>query len=278
MRKILFILSLCILQQVVYAQSTLKGLVQSDQGSGVSGVNVLNESQKTNTDTNSNGVFTISAKIGDIVKFSSVGYRTLTITVKSLDNLVIKLVNEDAEIEEVVVVGYGAIKKSNLTGSVSRLDKKVLETGVRSNPASALAGTIPGLRVQQVSGRPGAVPNIVLRGGTSYDGSGSPLIIVDGVVRGGFQDINPADIESIDVLKDASATAIYGARASNGVILITTKRGKEGVSSIDARAKVGVNTINLPFEFLNAEDYLYWTRKSVQVSGQYQPSQLNQLT
>ena len=278
MRKILLILSLCILQQVVYAQSILKGLVQSDQGSGVSGVNVLNESQKTNTYTNSTGEFTISAKIGDIVKFSSVGYRTQSITVKSLDNLVIKLMNEDAEIEEVVVVGYGAIKKSNLTGSVSRLDKKVLETGVRSSPASALAGTIPGLRVQQTSGRPGSVPNIVLRGGTTYGGGGSPLVIVDGLIRGGFSDINQDDIESIDVLKDASATAIYGARASNGVVLITTKRGKEGVSNITLQSKTGVDKLNIPFEFLSAEDYIYWSRKAIQVSSTYLPNTANQLT
>ncbi|MGH2622591.1 MAG: SusC/RagA family TonB-linked outer membrane protein, partial [Sphingobacterium sp.] len=181
------------------------------------------------------------------------------------------------DLEEVVVLGYGSIKKSNLTGSVSRLDKRVLETGVRSNPGSALAGTIPGLRVQQTSGRPGAVPNIVLRGGTSYSGGGSPLVIVDGLIRSGFQDINQDDIESIDVLKDASATAIYGARASNGVVLITTKRGKEGVSNITARAKIGVNSLNIPFDFLNAEDYIYWSRKSIQTSGIYNPTQLNQL-
>lgn len=278
MRKILLLFSMCMLQLAAYAQSILKGLVRSDQGTALVGVSVSNETQKVTAQTDKDGAFALQAKVGDVITFTSVGYESSTVTLQNLSSLLVTLRALNEELEEVVVLGYGSIKKSNLTGSVSRLDKRVLETGVRSNPASALAGTIPGLRVQQVSGRPGAVPNIVLRGGTSYDGSGSPLIIVDGVVRGGFQDINPADIESIDVLKDASATAIYGARASNGVILITTKRGKEGVSSIDARAKVGVNTINLPFEFLNAEDYLYWTRKSVQVSGQYQPSQLNQLT
>lgn len=278
MRKILLLLSLCLLQIATYAQSVLKGLVHSEDGTALVGVSVVNESQKSSTKSNTNGEFSISANIGDELKFTSVGYVTKTSSVKNLNTFKITLLTNDQELDEVVVLGYGSIKKSNLTGSVSRLDKKVLETGVRSNPASALAGTIPGLRVQQTSGRPGSVANVVLRGGTSFNGGGAPLVIVDGLVRAGFQDINQDDIESIDVLKDASATAIYGARASNGVVLITTKRGKEGVSNITLRSKTGINTLNTPFDFLNAEDYIYWTRKSVQTSGIYNPSQLNQLT
>lgn len=122
------------------------------------------------------------------------------------------------------------------------------------------------------------MPNIVLRGGTTYGGGGSPLVIVDGLIRSGFQDINQDDIESIDVLKDASATAIYGARAANGVVLITTKRGKEGMSNITLRSKTGIDKLNIPFDFLNAEDYLFWSRKAVATSGQYLPNTLNQLT
>lgn len=278
MRKILVLLSLCFLQVAAYAQSILKGLVQTEQGSALVGVSVVNEAQKTSTKSNANGEFSISANIGDILKFSSVGYIPKTSAVQNFNSLKIVLLSTDEQLDEVVVLGYGSIKKSNLTGSVSRLDKKILETGVRSNPASALAGTIPGLRVQQTSGRPGAVPNIVLRGGTTYNGSGAPLVIVDGLVRSGFQDINQDDIASVDVLKDASATAIYGARASNGVVLITTKHGKEGVSNITLRSKTGINTLNLPFDFLNAEEYIYWSRKSIATSGKYNPSQLNQLT
>jgi TonB-dependent SusC/RagA subfamily outer membrane receptor len=176
------------------------------------------------------------------------------------------------------VVGYGTQRKSKITGSVSKLDPKVLQSGVRSNPASALAGTIPGLRVQQTSGRPGAVPNIVLRGGTNYNGSGAPLVLVDGLIRAGFFEVNQEDIESMEVLKDASATAIYGARANNGVILITTKKGKAGTSKITVGSKVGINKLNLPFEFLSARDYLYWSRNAVKTSGIYDASRLSQLT
>ncbi|MCT1531697.1 SusC/RagA family TonB-linked outer membrane protein [Sphingobacterium daejeonense] len=278
LRGIIAIIFLSCFSLASYSQSLIKGAVADQDGNPLEGITVSNQTQSQTTQTDSQGNFSISAKISDVLLFTSIGYESQTVTLENLGSLRIFMVPTGENLDEVVVLGYGSIKKSNLTGSVSRLDKRVLETGVRSNPASALAGTIPGLRVQQTSGRPGAVPNIVLRGGTSYTGGGSPLVIVDGLIRSGFQDINQDDIESIDVLKDASATAIYGARASNGVVLITTKRGKEGVSNITAKAKIGMNSLNIPFDFLNAEDYIYWSRKSIQTSGIYNPTQLNQLT
>ncbi len=277
-KKLILLLFLCLLHCVAWAQSVLRGKVSDPAGSPLSAVTVQNQSSKASSSTGEDGTFSISANPGDQLLFRNVGYASYTLKVVNLSNVQITLTPEDQNLEEVVVLGYGSIKKSNLTGSVSRLDKRVLETGVRSNPASALAGTIPGLRVQQTSGKPGAVPRIVLRGGTTYGGGGEPLIIVDGVIRASFSDISQDDIESIDVLKDASATAIYGARASNGVILVTTKRGKEGVSNITLRSKTGLNYINQPFEFLGAKDYITWSRKAVQTSGIYQPNQLNQLT
>jgi TonB-linked SusC/RagA family outer membrane protein len=131
--------------------------------------------------------------------------------------------------------------------------------------------------VQQTSGRPGAVASIVLRGGTGYDGVGSPLVIVDGFLRSGFSEINQDDIASIEVLKDASATAIYGARANNGVVLITTKKGKEGVSEISFQSKAGINKLNNPFNFLDAGQYIDWSRRAIVTSGLYEPSRLTQL-
>src|SRR5690606_35606306 len=122
---------------------------------------------------------------------------------------------------------------------------------------------IAGVRVSTATGRPGALPTIILRGGTNFDGTGSPLIVMDGQVRGSLSDINPEDIESMEVLKDASATAIYGARASNGVILITSKRGKSGSSSINLKAKHGYNFLNTPYDFLSTEDYIRWSRMGV---------------
>lgn len=277
-QKRLFVLAfLVMLHSVTFAQS-IQGKVFGEDTLLLPGVSIRNLTQHVTSFSNEDGLFTIAGSKGDTISFTFVGYKKHEVILNSLADLTVTLQADEQALDEVVILGYGSIQKSKLTGSVSRLDDRVLETGVRANPASALAGTIPGLRVQQTSGRPGSVPNIVLRGGTSYGGGGSPLVIVDGLVRSGFHDINQDDIESIDVLKDASATAIYGARASNGVILITTKRGKEGVSNITVKSNIGLGYLNLPFDFLGAEDYIHWSRKAVQTSGIYQPNQLNQLT
>ena len=264
----------------VQAQAqTITGKVISQlDGSALSGVSILIKGTTTGTQTDADGKFSISVTPTNTLIISSTGYETKEVKVGSKTQIEVTLQASESKMDEVVIVGYGTQKRSKITGSVSKLDTKVLESGVRANPASALAGTIPGLRVQQTSGRPGAVPNIVLRGGTNYNNSGSPLVMVDGILRSGFSDINSEDIESIEVLKDASATAIYGARANNGVILITTKKGKSGTSNITLNAKLGVNQLNIPFEFLNARDYLYWSRKSIQTSGIYDASRLSQLT
>ncbi|MEJ8818678.1 SusC/RagA family TonB-linked outer membrane protein [Lacibacter sp. H407] len=253
-------------------------VISKDDNAGLSGASVVVKAKNTGTQTDAEGRFSIEAAIGDILVISSVGYVSQEVKVETANSITIQLQSSASKMDEVVVVGYGTQRKSKITGSVSKLDPKVLQTGVRSNPASALAGTIPGLRVQQTSGRPGAVPNIVLRGGTNYNGSGSPLVLVDGLIRAGFFEVNQEDIESMEVLKDASATAIYGARANNGVILITTKKGKAGSSKITVGSKVGINKLNLPFEFLNARDYLYWSRNAVKTSGVYDASRLSQLT
>ena len=257
----------------------ISGTVASaEEKNPLAGVSIVVRGKAAGTQTDANGTYSISAAEGDVLVFSFTGFLPQEVTVGTTSTINVALNPGTAKMDEVVVVGYGTQKRSKITGSVSKLDAKVLETGTRANPASALAGTIPGLRVQQTSGRPGSVPNIVLRGGTNYGGSGSPLVVVDGVLRDGFSDMNPDDIESIEVLKDASATAIYGARANNGVILVTTKRGKNGVSRITVKSQVGINRLNIPFTFLDARDYLYWSRKAIQVSGAYDPSRLSQLT
>ncbi|ARS39036.1 hypothetical protein CA265_04825 [Sphingobacteriaceae bacterium GW460-11-11-14-LB5] len=277
-RQFLLSLAVCLTALTAVAQTgTVSGRITDVSGMGIPSATVLVKGTKTGTASDNDGRYRIAAKQGDILVFSFTGYTAKEITVGNNTSINVALAEDNKNLDEVVVLGYGTIQKSKLTGSVSKLDAKVLETGIRSNPASALAGTIPGLRVQQTSGRPGSVPNIVLRGGTSYTGGGSPLVMVDGLLRSGFSDINQDDIESIEVLKDASATAIYGARASNGVVLITTKKGKEGASNISIKSKVGINKLNIPFEFLNAEQYIYWSRKAIETSGMYEPSRLTQL-
>ncbi len=259
-KGLLSILFLCLLQGTTFAQSVINGLVIDGDNNPINGVSIRNQTQNTATLSNQNGEFSLSAQIGDILYFTAIGYASQEITISNFTDLRISLSAEDKSIEEVVVMGYGTVKRTKVTASVSTLDNKILETGVRANPAQALAGTIPGVRVTTATGRPGSIPNITLRGGTHWDGSGSPLILVDGQIRGSFADINPEEIERIDVQKDAAATAIYGARASNGVIIVTTKKGKAGTSSLDFKVNRSINYLNVPYDYLSSDDYVKWTR------------------
>lgn len=261
---VLFLGFLFVIASANAQAKTVKGkVIGSDSGAPLSGVSVLIKGSNTGTSTNAEGEFTIQASPKDILVFSSVGHKTVEQVVGNESELMIAMDPVTGKMEEVVIVGYGTVKRSKLTSSVSKLDDQILETGIRSNPAQALSGTIPGLRVSTGTGRPGSLPSIILRGGTDFDGSGSPLIIIDGQQRSSLSDINPDDIGSMEVLKDASATAIYGARASNGVILITTKHGKVGHSSIELGIKRGISFLNIPYNFLSAEDYIKWSRMGV---------------
>ncbi|RZK46006.1 MAG: SusC/RagA family TonB-linked outer membrane protein, partial [Pedobacter sp.] len=277
--KIIFLSVCTMLALSGWSQAKLvSGVISSDDGKPIPGVNVTIKGKTGGTQTNTNGEYSINAIPGDVLLFSYTGYAAQEAEVGSPSTVSVVLLTEVSKLDEVVVVGYGTAKRSKLTSSVSKLDPKVLETGLRSNPAQALAGTIPGLRVATTTGRPGALPEITLRGGTNFDGSGSPLILMDGQIRSSLSDINPEDIGSIEVLKDASATAIYGARASNGVILITSKKGKNGVSSINLSAKRGTSYLNSPYNYLNASDYIKWARLGLTqaiVSGNQAPSSLS---
>lgn len=222
----------------------------------------------TITDINGAFSFPISADDKEIV-CSYIGYTTISIPLRNKNVLTIILKEDNIALQEVVVTGYGGTQlRSKVTNSIANVDNEQLAIGLFSNPAQALSGAISGVRVIQSSGNPNAIPSIILRGGTNLDGSGSPLILVDGQQRESMADINPEDIESIDVLKDAGATALYGARANNGVILIATKRGKQGRTSINLKAKLGLNYFNSPYQFMNGGDYLYYMRTAIQRSSQ----------
>lgn len=260
----LFVLSVLSFGAIT-AQSVISGTVKDAKtGETLPGVNILITGTQLGTVTDIDGNFDL--QVGQDAKevvVSMIGYTSQNFPVAQVKSLVIMLDEEADMLSEVVVVGYGTTKKAKLISSVAKLDNKFLETGIRANPAQALSGTIAGLRVINATGRPGGLPSIVLRGGTNFDGTGSPLVIMDGQIRGSFSDINPEEIESIEVLKDASATAIYGARASNGVILITSKKGSAGTSAVTLKIKKGTSRLNVPYNFLNAEDYIKWTRLGV---------------
>ncbi len=238
-------------------------VISDDDKQPLPNVTVVIKGKSIATETSVDGNYSLAVSPSDIIQFRMVGYVMQEIEAGDKKTINVFLKPDVSALEEVVVTGYGSSSRTKITSSIAKLDAKVLETGMRANPAQALAGTIAGVRVTTSTGRPGSVPSIILRGGTNFDGSGSPLIVVDGQVRSSLSDINPEDIESMEVLKDASATAIYGARASNGVVLITSKRGKAGSSSITFKAKTGINFLNLPYKFLNAEDYIKWTRLGI---------------
>ena len=253
---------------VVQQSETATGTVVDAMGP-VIGASVVVKGTTNGVITDFDGNFSLSnVKKGDVIQISFVGYATQEIV---WDGKVMNVtLKEDAEmLEEVVITAYGGKQlRSKVTNSIAKVKEDVLTTGSHTNPAKALSGAVSGLRVDQTSGNPGDVPSIVLRGGTNLDGTGSPLVIVDGQVRGSLADINPEDIESMEVMKDAGATAIYGARANNGVILITTKRGKEGFSEIRFKSKIGVNQYRSNYEYLNAGEYLYWMRSAIQRASQ----------
>ena len=248
---------------VVQQSETATGTVVDAMGP-VIGASVVVKGTTNGVITDFDGNFSLSnVKKGDVIQISFVGYATQEIV---WDGKVMNVtLKEDAEmLEEVVITAYGGKQlRSKVTNSIAKVQEGTLTKGSFTNPAKALSGAVSGLQVSQTNGNPGSVPTIVLRGGTNLDGSGSPLVIVDGQVRGSLGDINPEDIESMEVMKDAGATAIYGARANNGVILITTKRGKEGFSEIRFKSKVGVNQFRNNYEYLNTRDYLYWIRTGV---------------
>lgn len=249
----------------VYQQgSVCKGVIKDAiTGEPVVGASVKLHGTKTGTITGLNGDFTLpNVKPGNVLEISYIGYEPKNVTWNGSE-LVVGLQESSQSLDEVVVTGYGGkTARTKLTNSIAKVDDKALTVGVYSNPAQALSGAVAGLKVIQSSGNPGAAPSIVLRGGTNFDGSGSPLVMVDGQLRDGLSDINPDDIESMEVLKDAGATALYGARASNGVILITTKSGKKGRREINLKAKLGINYMNFPYEFLGARDYITVMRQA----------------
>jgi len=245
----------------VYAQDVVVTgtVLDGEFGTSLPGVNIEVKGKSTGTLTDGEGKYSLSVAKGDVLVFSFIGYATQEVTVGDKPVIDVVLNIEATKLAEVVVVGYGTQSRANVTSSISKLDREILQSAPRSNVGTALQGSIAGLRVINNSGTPGAGPSILLRGGASINNPGSPLVVVDGIIRA-LSDISPDDIESIEVLKDAAATAIYGARANNGVILITTKQAKAGQASVSYKFVRGYNTNREDYEYLNAKDFIYFSR------------------
>ena len=249
--------------KITQQNGSCTGIVKDTTGETVIGASVVVKGTTNGTITCIDGDFSLNnVKQGDIIQISFVGYKTVEVKWNG-QPLNVTLKDDTEMLGEVVVTGYGGQQlRTKVTNSISKVKQESLNVGMHSNPAQALSGAVAGLKVIQSSGSPGATPTIILRGGTNLDGTGSPLVVVDGQLRDSMSDINPEDIESMDVLKDAGATALYGARASNGVILITTKRGKAGFREINFKAKLGLSYARTPYEFLEAGEYIKAMRKA----------------
>lgn len=236
------------------SQSTIEGLV-SDANGPVSGVTVKVKGKSTITSTNESGKFTISASIGDVLVFSLIGYEPKEVVVNSI-NMSIQLQTANEDIEEVVIVGYGVQRKESLTGAMQVVSGKQLRDVTTPSVENMLNGKVSGAFVAPGSGRPGSGGAVVIRGQATLGGNKNPLWVIDGVIVGsGAGDLNPDDIETMTVLKDAASTAIYGSQGANGVVVVTTKRAKAGVSDITLSTRMGFNQLtNGNLEVMNGQE------------------------
>ena len=241
------------------------GIVYDETGEPLPGATVRVPGTTIAAATNLDGKFTLAGvKNGATVTVNYIGYKPASVIWKG-EPLSITMQEDVNDLDEVVVMGYGVEqKRAKVTNSIAKVSEKTLTVGANANPAQALAGAVAGVKVNITSGSPSATPSIVIRGGTSFDGSGSPVYVVDGQIRSSLSDINPNDIADMQILKDAGATALYGARAANGVVLITTKQGQSGKATVNFSIKYGLNyNKDLGYDFVNAEDFIYWYRRGV---------------
>lgn len=255
----LIICCLCLLSAWGQTKKINGKVTAAETGEALPGVSIILKGKTTGTISNENGEFSVTTAEGDILVLSYVGYLKEEIKVSGNAFLNIKLRADVTSLGEVVVVGYGTQSRRNITSSIGKLDKDVLSNAPRANVGTALQGSLAGLQVVNRTGTPGAAPSILLRGGASINSPGSPLVVVDGVIRS-LNDIAPDDIESIELLKDAASTAIYGARANNGVIIITTKQGKAGTARVTYKFTAGYNQNREGYKYMNARDYIYYNR------------------
>lgn len=277
-RLVLFLLSFFTLSvtskaQVRSNERTMSGVVMDkDESKPLPFVNisVLNDSRGTTSDEN--GVYTLTVFNGDVLVFSYIGYIQQEITITNQTSLNVVLEQETKYLDDVVIIAYGQVKKSDLTGSVSSISADDIARTAPVSLDQALQGRAAGVQVTQVSGRPGGETSVRIRGASSINAGNEPLYVIDGMLintdngtfngggvagapLNGLASINPSDIESIEILKDASATALYGSRGSNGVVLITTKRGKEGRSMVNFDTYMGIQQVARKLDVLDGQTF-----------------------
>lgn len=273
MKRILFIVCCLCASMLAFAQQqTVTGTVYDESGLPLIGVSVQEKGTSNGAITDMDGKFSVKLSPeatggGKILIFSYIGYKTQEVSLDGRTDIQVTLSEDAEQLEEVVVVGYGVQKKSSLTASVASVSNKEIVKTMSSNVASTLQGRMPGVDIVQQAGVAGADVNILVRGAASF-GATEPLYVIDGAFsNNGLTSINPNDIESIEILKDGAAAAIYGSRAANGVVLITTKRGKQGKPVIEINGSFAVQTpTNIP-DFLNASQWREFANMVADNSG-----------
>lgn len=272
----LTLLMIIMLGSFAIAQRTVKGKVtDASSGEALIGANVVAKGTSSGSVTDIDGMYSVNVPAGTTaLEVSYAGYETQSITLGT-SNVVDVALKAGRILEDVVVVGYGSVKKSDATGAVNAITEKDFNKGVITSPEQLMQGRVAGVQVSQNSGEPGGGINVRIRGTSSVRNGNNPLFVIDGVplsngddaavdnavglgrvaARNPLSFLNPDDIASIDILKDASATAIYGSRGANGVVLITTKKGKEGKGTLDYGYSLGASTITKRYDLLSAEEY-----------------------
>ena len=271
-RRLFFLTLLSFLIIGAYAQNkTVTGTVIDFTGEPVIGASVLVNGTTNGTITDLNGKFTLSnVPAKGTITVTYIGYKKQEISVAGNTNFKITLQEDSETLDEVVVVGYGVQKKSDVTGAMARVGEKELKAMPVKNALEGMQGKTAGVDITS-SQRPGEVGNINIRGQRSINAEQGPLYVVDGMViqNGGIENINPSDIEAIDILKDASATAIYGSRGANGVILVTTKKGKQGKVTLNYSGTVTFETLHNVTEMMSASEWLDYARIAKYNAGSY---------
>ena len=246
---------LCLFPMGALAQSVIKGTVIDEAGEPVIGASVLVQGTKAGAVTDFDGNFSVEAASNATLQISYVGYVTETVSVQGRNNIVVTLKEDATSLSDVVVIGYGTMKKKLVTGATVQVKGEDIAKLNTTSALEAMQSSTPGVQITQSSSQPGKGYKVYIRGiGTT--GNASPLYVIDGVAGGNLDGINPNDIESIDVLKDAASAAIYGARAANGVILVTTRQGKAGKIELSYNGAMGWSNAYKRPQLLNAQQYM----------------------
>ncbi|GAB3234296.1 TonB-dependent receptor [Algoriphagus aestuariicola] len=278
------LLALLLIGTIAYGQNLpVKGIVrEAGSDTPIPGALVIVKGTQRGTVTENNGSFSIEASLNETLVVSFIGYSTTEYVISDLSNTIeINLPVDEAELDEIVVVGYGTQKKSDLTGAVGSVSEESLKDRPSPNLSNALSGKVQGVNVSINSGRPGGRANIRIRGNTSVSIANDPLYVIDGVIMhsAGLANgstpidyINPNDIASVEILKDASATAIYGARGANGVILVSTKRGSQSGGTIAYEGNYSIGVLPKKIPLLNSEEFLAMEDLAYQNAQKYDPN------